>query len=76
MLDDPHFAAREAIVDVDSERFDNLKMQNVFPRMSATQGEIRWPGPLELGAHNDEVYGELLGKTAQELAALRDKGVI
>ena len=76
MLDDPHFEAREAIVPVDSERFENLKMQNVFPKMSATQGEIRWPGPLELGAHNDEVYGELLGLDASTMAALRDKGVI
>ncbi|MEL7297220.1 MAG: CaiB/BaiF CoA-transferase family protein [Pseudomonadota bacterium] len=76
MLDDPHFAAREAIVPVDSERFDNLKMQNVFPKMSATQGEIRWPGPLELGEHNDEVYGGLLGLDASAMADLREKGVI
>lgn len=76
MLEDPHFAAREAIVDVDSERFENLKMQNIFPRMSATQGEIRWPGPLELGAHNEEVYGGVLGKSAEELHRLREEGVI
>ena len=76
MLDDPHFLARDAIINVDSERFDNLKMQNVFPKMSATQGQVRWPGPLELGAHNDEVYGKLLGKSETELAELRAKGVI
>lgn len=76
MLADPHFEARDAIVDVESERFDNLKMQNVFPKMSATQGEIRWPGPLELGAHNDEVYGELLGKSPEMLKALKEKGII
>ena len=76
MLEDPHYAAREAIVDVDHERFDNLKMQNIFPKMSLTQGRIRWPGPVELGAHNDEVYGGLLGKSADELAALREAGVI
>ncbi|MFK8053562.1 MAG: CaiB/BaiF CoA transferase family protein [Woeseiaceae bacterium] len=76
MLDDPHFESRDAIVDVDSERFDNLKMQNVFPKMSATQGEIRWPGPLELGQHNREIYGDLLGKSDEQLAALEADGII
>jgi len=46
------------IVDVPHERRDNLKMQNIFPKMSLTQGEIRWAGPEELGQHNAEVYGE------------------
>ncbi|MCX7064053.1 MAG: CaiB/BaiF CoA-transferase family protein, partial [Proteobacteria bacterium] len=54
MLSDPHFIARQSIVDVLHPQFTNLKMQNVFPRMSATQGSVRWPGP-PLGAHNDEV---------------------
>ena len=60
MLSDPHFQARQAIVDVAHPLFDKLKMQNVFPKMSRTQGSVRWPGP-ELGAHNAEVYTELLG---------------
>ena len=75
MLADPHFQARDAIIDVDHPVFENLKMQNVFPRMSRTQGEVRWPGP-ELGAHNAEVYGELLGISADELSALAGDGVI
>ncbi|MCG8443947.1 MAG: CoA transferase, partial [Caulobacterales bacterium] len=59
MLEDPHFAAREAIIDTPTERFPELKMQNVFPKMSKTQGEVRWSGPDTLGAHNAEVYGDL-----------------
>ncbi|MEN7342200.1 MAG: CaiB/BaiF CoA-transferase family protein [Pseudomonadota bacterium] len=76
MLEDPHFEARDAIINVDSERFDNLKMQNVFPKMSKTQGEVRWPGPLTLGEHNEAVYGEMLGISEEKLAELRDEGVI
>ena len=38
MLADPHFAARRSIVDVPHPQFEDLKMQDVFPRMSATQG--------------------------------------
>ena len=75
MLSDPHFAARESIVDVPHPQFTNLKMQNVFPRMSATQGSVRWPGPA-LGAHNDEVYGGLLGLDADQRAELLRAGVI
>jgi len=76
MLEDPQYAARESIVDVPSERWPNLKMQNVFPKMSKTQGEIRWPGVEVLGAHNEEVYRELLGLDEQQLQALRDKTII
>jgi crotonobetainyl-CoA:carnitine CoA-transferase CaiB-like acyl-CoA transferase len=76
MLEDPQFIARESIVDVPSERWPNLKMQNVFPKMSKTQGEIRWPGVDVLGAHNEEVYGELLGLDEEQLKALQAKSII
>jgi crotonobetainyl-CoA:carnitine CoA-transferase CaiB-like acyl-CoA transferase len=75
MLADPHFAARNAIVDVPHPVFKNLKMQNVAPRLSATPGEIRWPGP-ELGAHNDEVYRGLLGLSDEQMKGLAAEGVI
>ena len=75
MLEDPHFAAREAIVDVLNERWGNVKMQSVFPKMSETQGEVRWTGP-DLGEHNEDVYGDVLGFSKDELSGLRDKGVI
>ena len=76
MLDDPHFAAREAIVDVPSERWEGLKMQNVFPKLSKTPGEVRWAGPPELGQHNEEVYGRLLGMDTARLDELAEQGVI
>ncbi len=76
MLTDPHYEARNAIVDVESDRWPGLKMQNIFPMLSKTPGKIRWPGPDELGQHNAEVYGELLGKDAADLKKLAEKGVI
>ncbi|MEV1001448.1 CoA transferase [Nonomuraea sp. NPDC050202] len=75
MFADPHFAARQAIVRVPHPEFGELAMQNVVPKLSATPGAVRTAGP-ELGQHNDEVYGGLLGLTGQELAGLREKGVI
>jgi crotonobetainyl-CoA:carnitine CoA-transferase CaiB-like acyl-CoA transferase len=76
MLDDPHFAAREAIVDVPHPRWKNLKMQNVFPKLSATPGAIRSIAPQSVGEHNAEVLGGLLDLTEAELARLAQAGTI
>jgi formyl-CoA transferase len=75
MLDDPHFAAREAIVETAHPTFGALRMQNVAPRLSASPSSIRTPAP-ELGQHTDEVFGELLGLDAAALAGYRSRGVI
>lgn len=75
MLEDPHFVARESIVQVPDQNFGQLKMQNVVPKMSLTPGSIRWTGP-ELGQHNDAVYGELLGIDSETLADLAERGII
>lgn len=76
MLEDPHFAARESIVDIPHPRWGSIKMQNVFPKLSATPGGVRSIAPQTVGAHNDEVYGGELGLTAAELAELRARKVI
>jgi crotonobetainyl-CoA:carnitine CoA-transferase CaiB-like acyl-CoA transferase len=76
MIEDPHFRARESIVNMPTDEWPDLKMQNIFPKMSKTQGEIRWTGNKTLGAHNKEVYGELLGLSDEELATLTEKSII
>ena len=75
MLEDPQFAAREAIVSVPHPVFGQVRMQNAFPKLSATPGQVRWPGP-ELGAHTDEVLSARAGLSAAQIAALRTAGVI
>jgi formyl-CoA transferase len=76
MLEDAHFMARKSIVGTPTERWPNLQMQNVFPVLSKSQGEIRWPGVEKLGAHNEEVYEEYLGLSADDLQKLREKAII
>ena len=75
MLEDPHFQAREAIVETDHPHFGKLKMQNVAPKLSKTPGGIRSAAP-EMGQHNDEVYRGLLGVDAERFAALQAAKVI
>lgn len=75
MLEDPQFAAREAIVSVEHPVFGPVRMQNAFPKLSATPGRVRWPGPA-LGAHTDEVLAARAGCSPERLEALRAQGVI
>ena len=75
MLADPHFAAREAIVEVPHPRWTGLKMQNVFPKLSGTPGAIRSIAPQSVGQDNAEVLGGL-GIDEAERAALAKAGVI
>jgi formyl-CoA transferase len=75
MLEDPHFAAREAIVAVPHPQFGRLRMQNVVPKLSATPGRIRRPSPA-LGQDNDDVYLRLLGMPRERYETLKAARVI
>ena len=75
MLADPHFKAREAIITTQHPKFGELRMQNVAPKLSATPGSVRSAAP-ELGQHNDEIYLELLGMSADGYAGLTAGKVI
>jgi crotonobetainyl-CoA:carnitine CoA-transferase CaiB-like acyl-CoA transferase len=76
MLEDPHFAAREAIIDLPHPKWGSIKMQNTFPKFSETPGAVRRHAPQSVGEHNAEVYGQLLGLNAGALADLSRRGVI
>ncbi|MCZ0925687.1 MULTISPECIES: CaiB/BaiF CoA transferase family protein [Halomonadaceae] len=75
MLDDPHFKAREAIVEVSDHHGKPLPMQNVFPRLSRTPGSVRHVGPV-LGEHTETILSDWLDLDTNALAALRDDQVI
>ncbi|MGB3721710.1 MAG: CoA transferase [Pacificimonas sp.] len=76
MLEDPQFKARKALEKVAHPEFENFFMQTPAPRLSETPGSIKWPGPPELGQHNEEIYGELLGLDSAARADLANRGVI
>jgi crotonobetainyl-CoA:carnitine CoA-transferase CaiB-like acyl-CoA transferase len=74
IVEDPHIRETEMLVEVPDEDFGPVLMHNVMWRMSASPGRIRFTG-RPLGADTDAVLGDL-GCTADDLAALREKGVV
>jgi crotonobetainyl-CoA:carnitine CoA-transferase CaiB-like acyl-CoA transferase len=69
---DPHFQAREVIVEVEDPELGSLPVHNIVPRLSATPGVWRRPAPA-LGEHTDEVLSAL-GLDAAAIAELRSEG--
>jgi crotonobetainyl-CoA:carnitine CoA-transferase CaiB-like acyl-CoA transferase len=63
------------ILKADLEGIGPVKMPDPVPKLSATPGEIeRYDS--NLAAHNEEVYGGLLGLSFEELERLSREGVI
>ena len=75
IFEDPQFAARGILEKVWDERVGEITVPAAMPRLSKTPGRIAHLGPA-LAAHNDEVFGGLLGLSAEEREALKTKGVI
>jgi formyl-CoA transferase len=73
--EDPQNQFRRNIVEVQDPEIGSVQMQSVTPRLSETPGKVRSSSP-GLGEHNQEVWGEILGLTEEELEDLRKEGVI
>jgi len=74
MFRDPQYQARGLLetVEVDGQA---LRIPAIVPRMEATPGRTDWAGP-SVGAHNREIFGELLGLDEAEQKALGQSGII
>jgi len=75
MLADPHFKARESLIEVDHPRWGRLPMQNAFPKLSRTPGSVRRTAPQTIGQDNAAVFAEI-GLRPDELTALASAGAI
>ncbi len=77
VVKDPQFRARGMLVDHYDERIGrNVLGPGIVPVLSETPGRVRNAGPARPGQHNQEIYGELLGLSADEIAALSEQGVL
>lgn len=71
---DPHYRARDMIVDSTLADGTPVQLPGVLPKLDATPGTIRSRAPA-LGEHTDEVLASL-GVDAAQRTALRERGVI
>jgi len=76
---DPHFRAREMIVELDYPGGKlpgkKIAVPGVPIKLSKTPGKVERAAPL-IGEHNEEIYCGLLGYTKQELVDLQNEGII
>jgi formyl-CoA transferase len=76
IFEDPQYRARDMLVTHVDPEFGEYVGPGIVPKFSNTPCEVRWSAPWEEGSHNGEVYGDLLGRSDDELAELREAGVI
>ena len=73
---DPQYLARDMILRIDDPQLGNIAVPGITPKFSDTAGSVEWLGTAEPGAHNDEIFGGLLGLDEDELSQLRAAGII
>ena len=73
-VNDPHFRAREIVVEAEDADLGTVLMHNVVPRLSETAGAFRRPAP-RLGEHTAAVLAEA-GFDEATIARLRDSGAV
>jgi CoA:oxalate CoA-transferase len=71
----PQLAARGMIVPVGRPGAAPIPTPGFPLKLSRTPASVEGPAP-EVGEHNDEVFGALLGLDAAEIAALRERQII
>ena len=72
---DPHYQARDMLVDVEDPVLGPVTLAGVVPKLSQSPGTIRWPG-REMGADTSNVLKQELSLSAGEIEALAKAGII
>ncbi|MCK9908528.1 CoA transferase [Microbacteriaceae bacterium K1510] len=71
---DPHFRARDMLLDAQLPDGSKVAMPGLAPKLSATPGEVAWVGP-KLGEHTEEVLASA-GYDRAEIAGLKQNGIV
>lgn len=75
IFEDIQYRAREALVRVPDPDLGAAVVQNVVPKFSETPGSVDTLG-AKMGAHNEEIYSDELGYSAEKLKRLKDGNII
>ncbi|MGE0225555.1 MAG: formyl-CoA transferase [Acetobacteraceae bacterium] len=74
VLEDPHLKAREMVVDIDYPTRGTYKTVGCPIKLSDSPAELQRP-PM-LGEHTADLLGELCGLSAEEVARMKQSGVV
>lgn len=75
IFNDPHFKARENILEIEDPNIGKVKIPGIVPKFSESPGKVLWTGK-ELGEDNEEIYLDLLGMDENEYEQLKRENVI
>ena len=75
MAEDPHYEARKVHVEWEDNQVGTVKGTGVSPAFSATPGKL-WRGSVPVGHDNEQIYTHFAGLSREEVARLKEKGVI
>jgi crotonobetainyl-CoA:carnitine CoA-transferase CaiB-like acyl-CoA transferase len=75
IFDDPHYRAREMLVEVQDDRLGAVTVPGIVPKLSRTPGAVRWAG-RDIGADTAEIMRDDLGLDAAQVRRLAREGVI
>ena len=75
MAEDPHYEARNVHVEWEDNQVGTVKGTGVSPAFSATPGKL-WRGSVPVGHDNEQIYTHFAGLSREEVARLKEKGVI
>jgi formyl-CoA transferase len=76
IFEDEHYRARDMLLQHTDPDIGEFVGPGVVPKLSETPGSVRWTGTWDEGSHNREIFGTLLGLDEEELARLKDEGVL
>ncbi len=75
IFEDPHYKYRETFTKVQDKDLGEMRVPNVFAKLSRTPGKIKTTGP-DLGEHNNEVFEGVFGYSSEEVKELKSKNII
>jgi crotonobetainyl-CoA:carnitine CoA-transferase CaiB-like acyl-CoA transferase len=71
---DPQYRHRGMVQEVEDARLGPMLHYGTVPKIPEDPGAVRWAGPA-VGEHNADVFGEMLGLSEAEIAALSQEGI-
>ena len=74
IAEDPHYRARDMILQQRTRDGDTLEVPGIVPKLSATPGTVRSNAP-HVGDDTDAVLREM-GLSAEQIATLRGRGIV